>query len=165
MNFLIRPLSLKLVPRNLPLISWVFLSPKKYSMVKRKAQKDTNLMEDTAPPSLRHNTLCKQLKTTAVAKSVKTIYSSSPPLLMVCQSTINLLPLSVSQAVASCQTAAVVGQITTLPHTMSRVGCWPYSTIQLGSPHLTTSRSAKGQAGPSSSTHTQITRTRTYFGY
>jgi len=39
------------------------------------------------------------------------------------------LPLSVSQAVASCQTAAVVCHVTILPHTMSRAGCQSHSAM------------------------------------
>ena len=79
-------------------------------------------------PQINHRcALCKQLNTAAVAKKLKTVYSNSPLLLTACQSTI--LPLSVSQAVASCQTTAVVCHATVLPHTMSRAGCHSHSAM------------------------------------
>ena len=88
----------------------------------------------------------------AVAKRIKTVYSNSPLLLTVCESAI--LPLSVSQAVASCQTSAVCGLSSLLLyyHTLCR-GLAVILTLlcRLSSSHLTTctTRSAKGQAGPS----------------
>ena len=55
-----------------------------------------------------------------------------------------------SQAVASCQTAAVVCHTTVLPHTICRGLAVSLTLLcRLSSSHLTTTRSAKGQAGPS----------------
>ena len=76
------------------------------------------------------------------------IAADIPPSSHACQSTI--LPLSVSQAVASCQTAAVVCHATVLPHTICRGLAVSLTLLcRLSSSHLTTTRSAKGQAGPS----------------
>jgi hypothetical protein len=105
-------------------------------------------------PQINHKcTLCKQLKTTAVAKKMRTVYSNAPPShgLSLRQSTI--LPLSVSQAVAGCQTAAVVCHATILPHTRLSLcrGLAVSLTLlcRMSISTYTTTRSAKGQAGPS----------------